>query len=303
MVPQGGTELLMSNLFCHLGSWPQSINLIVSTCDATLLDDQKKNLVWQHLDIDQAAAQGAHDPIFQQRVHVWVFVSEWQRTQWLNHFHIDPQKTCVIRNAIPHSKWCTKPPTTSGLELIYTSTPWRGLSVLLDALDLISITNWRLTVYSSMIIYGKQFHDTTHHQHQALFDRCRQHDQIKYVGYGTNQAVRAALKRSHLFTYPCTFRETSCLAALEAAQAGCRVVTTSLGALEESLGAHARFVPMSHVRTQLVQTYAEALAQEMLSYDPCNPSWQKQAEHFDNTYGWHHRLSEWQQLIQHLLDE
>jgi glycosyltransferase involved in cell wall biosynthesis len=302
MIPRGGTELMMANLSQQLGGWPSSLNLIVSNCSLHQIDPNKKNIVWQHLDTDQEASQGAANPQFQQAVACWIFVSEWQREKWVNYFGIHPNKTVVIRNAIHSFNWQLKP-ASQQIEMIYTSTPWRGLDVLLDAIDQLQHQNWRLTVYSSTIIYGKGFSDSTMRGYQSLFDRCRQHTQIQYVGYGLNQAVRKRLQGSHLWVYPSTFPETSCISAIEAASAGCQVVTTRLGALEETLGESACFVDYTTNKRVLSAAFAKSLDTQLSNYDSNNPQWQNQALLFDKLYSWNTRIHEWQILINQLVAE
>lgn len=303
MLPMGGTELLAENLFRQVGSWPAQLNLIISACDSKQLDSTKKNIVWQHLDVDQSAAQGAADPNFQNLIHKWIFVSEWQRQTWVDHFGLDITKTCVIRNAIPSITFKAKPNSKDGIRLIYTSTPWRGLDILLDALELIDHKNWNLTVYSSTIIYGKSFSDSVNREYQQLFDRCKRHPQIKYVGYGTNSAVRTALQHSHIMTYPSVFRETSCLSVIEAAAAGCQVITTDLGALKETLQGDGILVSMPQSRQQLVHDYAAALDQQLNCYSSDSAAWCQQAEKFDKLYNWTYRIQEWKQQLNQILEE
>lgn len=302
MIPRGGTELMVTNLSQQLGGWPPSVNLIVSTCSLDRIDPTKKNIVWQHLDTDQAASQGAANPQFQQAISCWIFVSEWQRQKWINHFGIDPRNTVVIRNAIHPFNWQAKP-VSQQIEMIYTSTPWRGLDVLLDAIDQLTYSNWRLTVYSSTIIYGKDFSDSTMRGYQPLFDRCRQHPRIRYVGYGLNQAVRRNLQNSHLWVYPNTFPETSCISAIEAASAGCQVITTRLGALQETLGDNACFVDYNSNKLELAATFARVLDQQLHRYNSTNPQWQNQALLFDKLYSWHTRIQEWKILLNQLVAE
>lgn len=175
--------------------------------------------------------------------------------------------------------------------------------MLLDAVDQLSHQNWRLTVYSSTIIYGKGFSDSTMKWYQPLFDRCRQHPRIRYIGYGLNQAVRKSLQGSHLWAYPSTFPETSCVSAIEAASAGCQVVTTRLGALEETLGDSACFVDYSSNKKELSAAFASTLDQQLSIYDSSNPQWQNQALLFDNLYSWHTRIQEWKILLNQLVAE
>eukprot|EP00940_MAST-03C_sp_MAST-3C-sp2_P001906 g1906.t1 len=93
--------------------------------------------------------------------------------------------------------------------------------------------NITLDVFSSFGIYGWRNRDVPF---EPLFEMCRSHPACTYHGYQPNAVVRRALGRSDIFAYPSIWKETSCIAAIEALCAGLDVVTSSLAALPETLG-------------------------------------------------------------------
>ena len=300
MQPQGGTEILVSRLLSLIGSdWTHKINLIISGCHHSQLDPARKNIVWQHLDIDQQNVQGMQDPTFVKNLDQIIYVSEWQQREFATYFPIAP--STIIRNALEPFEPQPKP--KDRLRLIYTSMPYRGLEVLLDAFDLIPNKDLELVIYSSNIIYGKGWGNSVRDPSEALFHRCKAHPQIDYRGYGTNKAVRRALQSSHILAYPSIFRETSCLAAIEAGAAGCKIVTTDLGALPETCGGWAEYTPFDTNRTRLVESYAALLQKQIETYDPLHYNLTLQQKWFNHYYSWQTRIPEWQKLLQNFLDE
>ena len=55
------------------------------------------------------------------------------------------------------------------IKLIHHCTPWRGLSVLLGAMQLVK-SNVTLDVYSSCEVYGKDFAEKNDPQYQNLYN-------------------------------------------------------------------------------------------------------------------------------------
>lgn len=292
MKPIGGTELLYNNLIKYTGTdWAEYVNLIISVCYQGLIDPTRSNIVWQHLSYDQQNIIGMIDRNFINLVDKFVYVSEWQKNQFQNRFPVDESKNLVIRNAIEDIEFKHKP--TDKIRLIYTSMPNRGLEILLDAFELLNRNDVELIVYSSNIIYGKGYATNSHIE--QLFHRCRTMKNVIYKGFGMNQAVRYALQQSHILAYPSIYEETSCLSAIEAGAAGCRIVTTNYGALSETCGEHATYVDYSDDRQELTHNYSNALNDAINNYS--SEGLLEQSDWFNLRYSWNIRKTEWNKFF------
>jgi glycosyltransferase involved in cell wall biosynthesis len=295
MNPSGGTELMFQTLKKYVGpDYLNRINLVLSVCDFGLLSDSKPNVLWQHLHTDQYNAQLLGDATYRDRLHSIVFVSEWQRDEFIKTFGVEREKCVVLRNAIDPIAFTPKP-QTGKIQLIYTSMPNRGLTVLLDAFTLLDRSDVELTVYSSNVIYGRGYVDAVKNTNDHIFHRCKTHPAIKYKGYGVNAVVRKTLQTAHILAYPSTFPETSCIAAIEAGSAGCKIVTTNFGALPETCGQHATFIAYNSNYNELAESYAVTLNEEL---DKCREyPYSEQVMWFNERYNWATRAEEWKELI------
>lgn len=200
--------------------------------------------------------------------------------------------TRVIKNAIEPIELKTKP---EKIKLVYTSTPWRGLDVLLDAFALLNRDDVELDIFSSTLIYGSDFHKQSEASFKPLFDKARSMKGVNYIGFADNQTVRSALQSSHILAYPSTWQETSCLCAIEAAMAGCHVVTTDLGALTETLADWGTFVPIDRDRKNLVKNYAAALNQAIDNFwtEETQSRLASQHAYYKKFWTWDYRIREW----------
>lgn len=298
MQPKGGTEIIYENLIRCLGNeWRSKLNLIISTCDIRILSSTLPNILWQHLNYNEENVRGLADRIFVDSIDKFIFVSNWQKDIFHQHFDFPSTKSQVIANAIEPIEFLEK--SQSGrLKLIYTSTPWRGLDVLLDAFKILNRDDIELDVYSSTVIYGKEF---LKNKFDWLFDRCRSIKNVNYRGYALNKAVRKAVQNAHIFSYPSTFEETSCLSAIEAGAAGCRIVTTDLGALPETCGEYAIYCKQnSNNRKQLAESYAEILNREIDNYWNNYAELKEQSQAFNNKYSWSTRQHQWATLFEEI---
>ena len=110
MKPLGGTELLYNNLLKYAGSdWQNNVNLILSICNQQLMLPNKTNIVWQHLMTGQGALQGMYSAEFINSVDKFVYVSNWQLTQFKSKFDISASENIVIKNAIEPIVFKPKP--------------------------------------------------------------------------------------------------------------------------------------------------------------------------------------------------
>lgn len=301
ITPKGGSELLYASLLRHLGQdWPaiqSRVNLILSICASQLLDPDPNriNVVWQHLMTDQPATFKMRDAEFVSQVSSFVYVSDWQLAQFRDMYNIEHVQNTVIRNAIEPIPFVPKP--KGKIKLVYTSMPDRGLDILLDAFALIEQgRDVVLDVYSSNIIYGAGYASGEGQKNNDVLNKCRKAHNVNYRGYVTNKAIRLAMQRAHILAYPSTFEETSCLSAIEAGCAGCKIVTTDLGALPETCGSYATYVYNN--KNQLVERYARALANAIDEYYSIPDSLLvRQSNWFNERYSWDNRIQEWRDFF------
>ena len=230
------------------------------------------------------------------QIQYFVYVSNWQYEKYRYHFNISENRSLVIKNAIQPIELKEKP---NKIRLIYTSTPWRGLDVLLDAFTLLSRDDVELDVYSSTIIYGTWFHEQNEKDYKALFQRAESMENVNYHGYASNEEIRDALSRSHVFAYPCTWEETSCLTAIEAGMAGLNLVTTNLGALYETINSWGRLVGYDSNKVNLTRKFAFALNRAIDEYwtKETQERLQEQHVYYKKFYSWDSRISEWRNFL------
>lgn len=161
-----------------------------------------------------------------------VFVSHWQRDQFMLAYKIPYSHCTVIENAI-ELEYEAREKDTSTINFIYHTTPHRGLELLFPMFDALSkeFPNIHLDVFSSFEIYGWKERDK---HHEKLFTDIKAHPKVTYHGTKSNQEVLAALEKANIFLYPCIWQETSCIAMIEAIRSGCLVIHPSFAALPET---------------------------------------------------------------------
>jgi len=217
----------------------------------------KQLVLWTQHAHDQPAMKSLSDP---KCVAVWdriVCISDWQCEMFRQHFNIPLEKIDVLRNAISplfanmfSSADQLAAAKSNALRLAYTSTPFRGLAVLLASFPPIRRRHptCQLDVFSSMQVYGQALQDDPYTRY---YEQCRQIEGINYRGSVTQPQLAKELAGATMLAYPNTFAETSCIAAMEALAAGLLVITSDLGALPETCAGWARLVaPASGSRSQ-----------------------------------------------------
>ncbi len=169
--------------------------------------------------------------------------------------------------------------------------------MLLDAWPLIraGLPRARLQVFSSMAVYQKD--ESADNTYGALYERCRAAPGVEYIGSRAQPELAAALHQADALTYPSTFAETSCIAAIEALAAGCLVFATDLGALRETTAGFGRLLALPAAREELAPAYAAMVLREwrLAAADPAAhaASIDAQVDVMCRNWTWAARAQEW----------
>lgn len=260
------------------------------------LDPDRKHILWAHDSIHFSDHLGLADAGWQDFDKI-VFVSYWQRQQFIDRYGIPFDRTAVMKNAIDPIAEHRKPDTGT-LNIIYHSTPHRGLALLYPAFRALKSRHRdiRLTVFSSLALYGRPDLDDNY---ADLFAQLRRDADVDYRGAVSNDEVRSALLQAHLFAYPSIYEETSCLCLIEAMSARCLCVHPDLAALPETA---ANWTWMYGYDADVGRhgasfTVALDLAISNMRTGKLDPTLRQQKAYTDRFYNWRGRSRQWTALL------
>lgn len=300
--PAGGTEILRAGLSKHTTiDQRDGLNVILCKANYSEVKFSKQNILWQHNNYsDGVMVSNMADRSFMKAIDATVYVSHWQYEKYRYLFQVPTENAFIIRNAIEPIEFKKKP--KDKLKLIYTSTPFRGLEVLLAAFEQLNRDDIELDVYSSTIIYGSGFDETFGKKYEPLLERAKNTPGVNYYGHVPNSEVHKALQEAHILAYPSIFEETACLAMIEAGAAGLSLVTTDLGALPETGSMYANMIPVQADMDVLVKNYAQALNNAIDTYweTSTQDKLKEQSDFFNKYYNWDDRAKEWERLFDFL---
>lgn len=228
----GGSEnmyRLMTSMFDEVQLYDYQI---ICSRVRKLLPD-KKRIIWLHDMVNDPENEWMNEPSNHNAFHAFVFVSHTQKEEYLTKYNLPIDRCFVIKNCTDIVRHKPKRDNKK-INLIYHTTPHRGLHILVPVFQQLAKEHpnkLHLDVFSSFEAYGWKDRDEPF---QELFDVCKNHSDITYHGYQDKSIVHECLLKSDIFAYPSVWKETSCIAMMEALVAGCYPVYTSLGALPET---------------------------------------------------------------------
>jgi glycosyltransferase involved in cell wall biosynthesis len=264
-------------------------------------------ILWCQHYADQLAVKDLADPAAHDAWDAFVLVSDWQAEGFRKTFRIKPERMKVIGNAISPAFENLHPrPDMIASEkpwppvLCYTSTPFRGLDVLLEAFPKIraAIPGTTLHVYSSMGVYGVA---PENDEYAPLYERCRATEGVAYIGSIPQPALAQELKKATCLAYPNTFAETSCISVMEALAAGCIVITSRRGALPETTAGFGHLLIPSPDKMEHATQFAD-LAVRVLMQSRSFPvehaqRLEKQVQYVNQAGTWAVRAREWHEWL------
>ena len=297
--PKGGTELQLSFLNKYVDkSLLDKVQICTSIPGKVPLDPNKVNILWQKNSYDQPNLYPWFKNKANHHKYDWyVFNSHWNHEKFRMMFGLPTEKCIVIKNGVDKIEQSKPYQKGQPIKIIHQNTPWRGLSVLLGAMQLVKNPLITLDVYSSCEVYGKDFMEQNDHNYTALYEQAESLPNVNYIGYKPNEYIREHLQDYNMYVYPSIFEETSCISLLEAMSAGLYSVVTNYGALFETGAEFPMYIPYDNDYKALAEKFAygidaaaatlhEQVIQDHLTTQSCYTqfyySWNKQAVSWTN---------------------
>ena len=300
---RGGTELQFEFLRKHVDpAILNQVQICTSIPEKIPLDPTKVNILWQKNSYDQPnLAPWFQDESNHDKYDWYVFNSHWTYEKYRTYFKLPTEKCVVIKNGIEEIKPIqTTYEKGKEIRIIHQNTPWRGLNVLLGAMQLVKNPLIKLDVYSSTEVYGKDFYEQNDKYYQTLYEQADAIPNVNYIGYKPNEYIRENLNKYRMYVYPSTFEETSCISLLECMAAGLYCITTDLGALFETGAEFPIYIPYTENLRILCTKFSKAIdaAAESLESKEVNEHLKFQIKYTNKYYNWDKQGIAWTRFLQ-----
>ena len=299
--PQGGTELQLGYLNKFVDAkLLDKFQICTSIPGKVPLDPNKINILWQKNSYDQPNLMPFFsDPKNHNQYDWYIFNSHWNYEKFRMVFKIPESKCIVIKNGI--ETYPVRKPYEKGqpIKIIYHCTPWRGLNILLLAMQYVKNPLVTLDVYSNTELYGKQFYDAHDKIYQPLYEQAKELPNVNYIGYTEHQEIRKRMQTYQMFAYPSIFEETFCISAAEALGAGLYCITTNFGALYETCSEWPIYVNYEPNHNNLAYAFGHAIevAAEQLQQKQVMDHLIEQQKFYSKFYSWDKKTTEWTNFL------
>lgn len=236
----GGTEIAKRMLAKHIERLRPGLldNFQIICSRPRELDPSKYKIFWCHDLPEDPESNKFQDQRWLDQFDKIVFISEWQYQRYqLVRGLVPSLKHVVLETGIEWNGPIRDPfyDRNGTIRICYTSTPNRGLALLIPAFEHLSkLYPITLDVFSSFKIYGWDKQDD---HYRPLYDKIQEMEGANYRGFTPHDELQRYLREEgHIHAYPSIWMETSCRAMIEAMASGMVCVHPNLAALPHSCG-------------------------------------------------------------------
>ena len=299
--PKGGTELQFDYLEKYVDKkLLDQVQITTSVPEKIPLHPTKINILWQKNSYDQPnLAPWFQDKSNHHKYDWYVFNSHWTFEKFRVLFDLPLEKCLVIKNGIDKIQKAKPYEKNKPIKIIHQNTPWRGLSVLLGAMQLVKNPLITLDVYSSTEVYGKDFMEKNDDNYKELYEQAKQLPNVNYIGYKPNSYIKDNMHKYNMYAYPSIFEETSCISLLECMAGGLYCVTTNFGALFETGAEFPMYIPYDNNHRRLAMKFASAIdASANILHEPMiHKHIETQADYVNAYYNWNKIGTSWTRFL------
>ena len=227
-------------------------------------------------------------------------LTEWHKNKFIKVF---PQFTNIVHKihlGINFTNYINNNEDKIPYSFIYSSFPNRGLSVLLKLWPKI-IERYPTAILNIFTDIKNEWVNITHKEEinevKQLLESYKNIYQSSVINHGwvSKQILSNFWKKTQIWVYPCIFKETFCLTALEAALTKTLAITNNLAALEETVSDRGIIIE-GNPKTESWQN--ETFHKICFHLD--NP--EKNKEYIDKNYEWALKHS-WENIAYHMLNK
>jgi len=297
----GGTEVLTMKLAERANKDLLKECQIVSSRIKNDLDGDKIRIFWAHDLPGDPESDFLKTQYGKDKFHKFVFVSNWQMQNYINAYNLPWSKCIVLRNFIDPIEEHDKPNPNEQINLIYHTTPHRGLNILSAVFEKLceKHKNLHLDVYSSFALYGWEQRDK---EYAEVFKRLESNSQVTNHGTKSNDEIRDALKKSHIFAYPSIWQETSCLSLMEAMSSKNLCVHSNYGSLYETASHWTNMYQYYEDLNSHAGAFYNMLDLTIENYKAMYANAGPTKVYTDTFYSWSNREAEWNSLLSALVN-
>lgn len=266
-----------------------------------MLGPRTRLILWSQHDTNQQAVESLKSPEVMGSYDGYALISDWQRKNYIREFKFSSKKSTVLRNAISpafENLFSGKKSLASSKPkdpvLVYTSTPFRGLNLLLQIFPTIKslFPGAKLRIFSSLAVYHVSKVDDER-INGNLYRQSRNMPGVEYVGSVSQTRLAKELSGATILAYPNIFPETGCTSAMEAMAAGLYVVTSKLGALPETTAGFGKLIKIDNNW----QRYGDEFIRAVTSFIKNPKDMTKQVAWVNKNCTWSVRAKEWEKWI------
>lgn len=172
-----------------------------------------------------------------------LLMSEFQKQQYMKVYNLPEKGIEVIRNGIDLSLFpeLRQPEDRHKGVMIYAARPERGLENLVRPGGIMDKLAKEKPEVMLMVAHYDNTTDQMRPYYESLWQRCNELPNVKLLGPLTKEKLYDLYSRSWIYCYPTPapimpeFDEISCISAMEAQACGLPFVTTTRGALVETV--------------------------------------------------------------------
>jgi glycosyltransferase involved in cell wall biosynthesis len=249
-----------------------------------LYKSDKEIIFWLHNNPDQFGVFGARffsDYRFIEKLKYIIVPSEYAKQQVIKKTKITSEKVYVIPNAINSLNYKEhKFKNVDKIKLINTSSPDRGIELLLNAMKLDMLDfDYEIDIFSN-------FNPTKYEGYEPTSN-------INFYGFSYKNTVIKHYENAHIHAYPSTYLETFCLSQAEAMSAGLLCVTSDLGAIPEISNGYTSMFEFSNDSEKNIKMFSDKLNESaaIIKSGRWNP--EEQIEFINKTYSWQAIKEKW----------